>query len=93
MLLAESAEASALVVVENGVGKVAQAVAACRPDLPVVVVCPSLKVCRQLIVSRALYPIQSADGDDPVKLARDSGFAGAGPVVLIDADGKVSTVA
>lgn len=89
-LLAESSEATAIVVVESGNGETAQALAACRPDVPVVVACKSMKVCRQLMVSRGLYPVQTDGAADMVKLAKDAGFAGDGPVVVLDADGKLS---
>ena len=92
VVLAEESTASALVVVETGNGDLARAISACRPDLPVVVVCSSLKVCRQLIVNRALYPVHAADISDPVKLAKESGFAGEGALVLLDAAGALSTV-
>jgi len=92
-VLAEGSEASAIVVVEDGIGDLARAVSACRPDMPVVPISPSLKVCRQLIVNRGVYPIQGPV-DDPVQAARDAGYCESGaPVVLLDADGKLSLVA
>jgi len=94
VLMAESSEASALVVMEEGKGELAQAIAACRPDVPVVVISPSMKVCRQLMVSRALFPVHSPTAPaDPVKLAREQDCVAEGKVVLLDADGKVSVVA
>jgi len=93
VVLSESAEASALVVVENGDGSLTRAIAACRPDMAVVPISPSIKVCRQLIISRATYPVHaSSPVDDPVKAARDAGYATDGPIVLLDADGKLSVV-
>jgi len=94
VVLAESTEAGALIVVETGKGELARAISACRPDLPVVVVCESLKVCRQLIVGRALLPIHvETVPSDVVALAAEAGYTPAGkPVVLLDADGKLSVV-
>ena len=60
--LADGSDAGALVVVENGNGDLARAVAACRPERPVAVVSPSLKVCRQLIIGRALLPLHAPEG-------------------------------
>jgi len=92
-VLAEGSDASALVMVESGDGSLARAVAACRPDMPVVVVCSSLKVCRQLILNRALYPVYDESGSaDPLELAKGSGFAGSGQLVLLDSAGKLSVV-
>ena len=93
VVLAEGSDAGAIIVVETGTGELTRAVAAVRPDVPVVSICSNLKVCRQLIIGRAIYPI-NAEGGDPVKLARESGYAPADEaVVLIDADGKMSLVA
>ena len=65
-------------------------------ERPVAVVSP-LKVCRQLIIGRALFPLhapEGAPGGDPVALARSEGVAPEGrPVVLLDAEGRLSTVA
>ena len=95
--LADGSDAGALVVVDHGNGDLARAVAACRPERPVAVVSPSLKVCRQLIIGRALFPLhapEGAPGGDPVALARSEGVAPEGrPVVLLDAEGRLSTVA
>jgi len=91
-VLAESSEAAAIVVMENGWGDLARAVSACRPDMPIVPISPSMKVCRQLIVNRGVYPIKGPV-EDPVQAARDAGYAAAGePVVLLDSDGKLSVV-
>ena len=62
----------------------------------VAVVSPSLKVCRQLIIGRALFPLHAPEGapSDPVALARSEGIAPEGrPIVLLDAEGRLSTVA
>ncbi len=91
--MAEGAEAGAIVVVETGDGATARALAAVRPDVPVVAISPSIKVCRQLIVSRSIYPIHAADASKAVELARGAGFAPAGePVVLVSGSGAVSIV-
>ncbi len=91
-VLAEGSEAAAIVVIEDGLGELSRAVSACRPDMPVVTISSSLKVCRQLILNRGLYPI-NGPVDDPVQAARDAGYASAGePVVLLDSDGKLSVV-
>merc|ERR1719453_2856411 len=94
VVMADGSDAGAIVVVEGGNGAATRAISAVRPDVPVVAISKSLKVCRQLIVGRAVYPICSDDTSDPVKLARDAGFAPAGQsVVLVGADGAVSIVA
>ena len=74
--------------------RLSRAVSAVRPDVPVIAISPSLKVCRQLIVGRAMFPIHAPDGAaDPAKMARDAGFAPAGqPVVVIDGDSNLSLV-
>jgi len=89
-VLAEGSEAAAIVVMEDGTGDLSRAVAACRPDMPVVPISASLKVVRQLILSRGLYPIQGPAAD-PVKAARDA-VGAEGPVVVLDSDGKLSVV-
>ena len=54
----------------------------------------SLKVARQLIVSRAVYPVYAPEGGDAVKLARDAGFAPADmPVVLLEESGSMKLIA
>ena len=50
------------------------------------------QVARQLMVNRGVYPICAASGADPVKLARDAGFA-SDSVVLLDGESKISVVA
>ena len=47
--------ASAIVVVDDGCGELARLVAAHRPECPIVALNPSLKVCRQLSISRGVY--------------------------------------
>merc|ERR1719387_2119435 len=89
VVLAEGSEAGAIVVVEAGNGDLTRAISACRPDVPVVAVTPSLKVARQLMVNRGVDPIHSSG--DAVKEARDAGFAGS--VVCLDGDGKLSVLA
>jgi hypothetical protein len=44
------------------------------------------------MVNRGVYPICAASGADPVKLARDAGFA-SDSVVLLDGESKISVVA
>jgi pyruvate kinase len=92
VVLAEGAMTGAIVVVENGKGDLTRAISACRPDVPIVAVTPSQKVARQLMVNRGVYPICAASGADPVKLARDAGFA-SDSVVLLDGESKISVVA
>jgi len=88
VVLAEGSDASAIVVVDTGKGDLTRAVSACRPDVPIVAVSPSLKVARQLMVNRGVYPICSSK--DPVAAARDAGFSGS--VILLDGDSKLSVV-
>merc|ERR1719331_3368045 len=90
VVLAEASEASAIVVVEGGNGDLTRAISACRPDVPVVSVTASLKVARQLMVNRGVFPIHAESGD-PVAAARDAGFTGS--VVFLDGDGKLSVIA
>jgi pyruvate kinase len=92
VVLAEGAMTGAIVVVENGKGDLTRAISACRPDVPIVSVTPSQKIARQLMVNRGVYPICAASGADPVKLARDAGFA-SDSVVLLDGESKISVVA
>jgi len=87
--LADGSEAGAIVVSEGGNGDLTRAISACRPDVTVVAVTPSLKVARQLMVNRGVYPIHSSS--DALTEARGAGFAGS--VVLLDGDGKLSVVA
>jgi len=94
VVMAEGKDAGAIVVVEGSNGETTRALAAVRPDVPVVAISPSMKVCRQLIYNRAVYPICSEDASDPAKLARDEGIApGDQPVVVVGVDGTVSVVA
>jgi len=90
-VLAEGADCGAIGVVEDGNGDLSRAVAACRPDVPVVPITKSMKVCRQLMISRGLYPI-CAEGEvaDAVAAARDAGFAPSDEaVVLLAGDGSL----
>jgi pyruvate kinase len=87
VVLAEGSEASAIVVVETGNGDLTRAISACRPDVPVVSVTPSLKVARQLMVNRRVFPINSSG--DALKEARDSGVV-TDSAVFLDGDGKLS---
>merc|ERR1719453_541963 len=66
VVMAEGAEAGAIVVVESGMGELTRAISAVRPDVPIVSICPNLKVCRQLIVGRGIYPV-NAEASDAVK--------------------------
>jgi len=91
VVMAEGKDAGAIVVVESGNGELTRALSAVRPDVPVVAISPSMKVCRQLIVGRAVYPICTDDASDPAKIARENGYAPNGqPVVIVSADGTVS---
>merc|ERR1719353_1913958 len=54
VVMAEGKDAGAIVVVESGTGATTRALSAVRPDVPVVAISPSMKVCRQLIVGRAV---------------------------------------
>jgi len=92
-VMAEGAEVGALVVVETGKGELTRAIGACRPDMPVVAITSSLKVCRQLMLGRGLVPIHASTlPTDPVAFAREQGFVGEGKVVLLDAEQKMSIV-
>ena len=93
VVMAEGADAGAIVVVETGAGELTRALAAVRPDVPVVAICSSLKVARQLIVSRAVYPVYAPEGGDAVKLARDAGFAPADEAVVLLEGGNMKLVA
>ena len=93
VVLAEGADAGAIVVVETGAGELTRALAAVRPDVPVVAICSSLKVCRQLIISRGVYPVHAPDGGDAVKLARDAGFAPKDEALVLLEGGSMKLVA
>ena len=97
--LAVSSNATVILVAEMGCGNVARALAACKPDAPVAVFCPSLKVCRQLALSRALYPILMPVGSAPptasemAARARELGLLPEGaPYVVLEANGAASAI-
>ena len=93
-VMADGAEAGAIVVMEDGKGDLSRAIAACRPDVPIVAITSSMKICRQLMLSRGLYPICAEGVSDAVQAARDAGYASADePVVLVDSEGKLSVTA
>ena len=62
--LAERVAAQAILVYEDGSGELARGVAKHRPKMPIVALCDSLKVCRQLSISRGVYPALVEPGED-----------------------------
>jgi len=65
-VLAQQADASAILVYDHvSTGTLARAVAHHKPGLPIVAVSDSLKVCRQLAISRGVTPVFVADVNDP----------------------------
>lgn len=56
-LLAERVGASAIIVDEDGMGDLTRCVAKYRPTSPIAAVCDSLKVARQLSISRGVQPV------------------------------------
>uniref|UniRef100_A0A7S2BE55 Pyruvate kinase n=1 Tax=Haptolina brevifila TaxID=156173 RepID=A0A7S2BE55_9EUKA len=61
--LADRINAAAVVVIEEGFGEMARAVSKHRPPIPIIAISDCLKVCRQLSISRGVYP-QLFEGDD-----------------------------
>jgi len=65
--LAERINAAAVVVIEEGFGEMARAVSKHRPSVPIIAISDSMKVCRQLSISRGVYPqyleFAPSDGD------------------------------
>ena len=57
VFLASRIGARAIVVLEDGWGDTARAVAKHRPPMPIAALCDSIKVCRQLSISRGVYPV------------------------------------
>jgi len=72
--LASRVGARAIVVSEDGWGEAARAIAKHRPPMPIAAICDSLKVCRQLSISRGVHPVHVAEeaptadteADDPL---------------------------
>ena len=64
--LAARVNARAIVVFEDGWGETARAVAKHRPSMPIAALCDSLKVCRQLSISRGVFPTHiTTPSDEP----------------------------
>jgi len=94
--LASSGDAQAIVVLERGDGEVARAVSAERPMVPIAALSPSLKVCRQLSISRGVHAIHDEAALGASEAARHAatllGLESASEVVLLDRDGALSMV-
>ena len=54
--LADRVGAVAILAVDDGLGQLARILSATRPPVPIVAINDSLKVCRQLSISRGVYP-------------------------------------
>eukprot|EP00967_Tisochrysis_lutea_P134387 scaffold237306_cov28-Tisochrysis_lutea.AAC.2 len=97
--LAWSSKSTAILVAETGTGEVARAVAACKPNAPIVVFSSCLKVCRQLALSRAVRPVLIPRTDvalTPSQMAaraRELGFLAPGtPYVTLEASGAATAI-
>jgi pyruvate kinase len=90
---AEARGASAIIVVGND-QELPQLVSAFRPHVPILAFCPTSKMARQLILSRAVYPIVGLADVPPaklpgaaVRLAKHLGHVATGDsVVLVHID-------
>lgn len=93
---AEERGASAIIVLSNKL-RLPQLVAAYRPNVPIIAICPSSKMARQLMLHRAILPIVGLADVKPtklpaaaVKLATEMGYIEAGQsaiLVSLDDDG------
>ncbi|CAM9980675.1 unnamed protein product, partial [Pylaiella littoralis] len=78
-----------LIVVVTKKGHMARLVAKFRPNVPVMCMCPDVKVGRQLILNRGLHPVvleppgSLCSQAEAVELAKGAGFCKAGDTVLV----------
>jgi len=80
--LAERIGAQAIVVVEEGFGEMARAVSKHRASIPIIAISDSLKVCRQLSISRGVYPTMLAP--DPESSAEEFSLSDLTPEEACD---------
>ena len=88
--LAESSDAAAIVVVERALGDTTRAMSAAKPAVPIVSLSSSIKVCRQLGLSRAVHVAHVEQKElefaSIATLVRDMGLVpeGDAQVVLVE---------
>ena len=96
-MLANKMGASAIIIDEHGNGSLSRAVAQQRPSMPIVSVCASLKVARQLSVSRGVRPLFAPDESDMEAsdissyVSEQTGLLMAGDKAVI-LDGQMETI-
>ena len=94
--LQRTADADAIVVVDRD-GDAARAVAKFAPDVPVVALCPSRRVARQLSLSRGVRPLHvpdlsAVDAATAARKAADALGGGAAAAVVVVVSGDAITL-